>query len=140
MIYPTQKEIMSRPQPTYHKDIIICIQRWKKDSYKGWKDMPKNKKVGNLIKLMYSLNKIKTPDKKLSVLFGDCYTYTPSKTALTIDINNPSIISCLHELAHHFYGDSETTATRWSVWLFKKSFKKSWENLSFINHKLVKKQ
>lgn len=64
------------------------------------------------------------------------YAYRPSDQTIMLDHNRPSIISALHELGHHLYGDSELQACRFSVWLFKEAFPKSYAKLRWEGHML----
>lgn len=47
-----------------------------------------------------------------------------------------SLITLLHELGHHFYGESELLACRFSVWLFREAFPKSYAKLEWEGHTL----
>lgn len=47
-----------------------------------------------------------------------------------------SLITLLHELGHHFYGESELQACRFSVWLFREAFPKSYAKLEWDGHVL----
>ena len=66
------------------------------------------------------------------------YFYDSKNKTIHIDIHKISIISGLHELAHHLYGKSELKACRWSVWLFKICFPQQYKKLKWSNHLLVK--
>lgn len=45
-----------------------------------------------------------------------------------------SVITYLHEFAHHLYGHDEQIACRWSVNLFRRCFPKSWTKVKFDGH------
>lgn len=45
-----------------------------------------------------------------------------------------SVVTYLHEFAHHLYGSDERKVCRWSLNLFRRCFPKSWEKLSFEGH------
>lgn len=47
-----------------------------------------------------------------------------------------SIITVLHELGHHFYGESELQACRFSVWLFRAAFPNAYAKLEWEGHTL----
>jgi hypothetical protein len=70
------------------------------------------------------------PDRKT------CSYHKPSKTIIMNQ--STSIISLLHEMAHHLFGNSELKACRWSVWLFKKTFPKAFQKLVWKGHMLTK--
>jgi len=45
-----------------------------------------------------------------------------------------SVVTYLHEFAHHLFGKDERKACRWSINLFRRCFPKSWEKLRFEGH------
>ena len=67
------------------------------------------------------------------------YQYNPRTRTIYHNKNNPSIISSLHELAHHLYGEDELIACKWSINLFRTAFPKSYAKLECENHLLIKK-
>jgi hypothetical protein len=67
---------------------------------------------------------------------GTC-SYNPKNQTIFIN-ESTSIISLLHEFAHHRFGSNELKACRWSVWLFKKTFPKAFQKLKWKGHMLKK--
>lgn len=70
------------------------------------------------------------------VVDADLYTYNPSNKTIYLDHHHPSVISTLHELGHHLYGESELLACRFSVWLFKEGFPRDYAKLKWNGHML----
>lgn len=133
-IYPTKEEIL-KEHPNFEGDTIKIILDWKKKHIKNWNKISSKKKIGKLYGLIMKLTNetvhIKTK--------GERYYYNPQTRTIHCDTENPSIISTLHEISHHLNGNSELTACRWSVWLFKICFPVSYEKLEWKNHLLIKK-
>lgn len=59
--------------------------------------------------------------------------YIPTVQAIILR-GRLSVVTYLHEFAHHLYGNSEQIACRWSVNLFRRCFPKSWQKLRFEGH------
>ena len=77
--------------------------------------------------------------KKIPIIIPtDKYAYYHRINIIVIDSKNPSIISILHEFAHHLHGPNEKTACAWSTQLFKKCFPKSFAKLKWQDNLLVK--
>ncbi|MFA6325473.1 MAG: hypothetical protein WCX46_04580 [Candidatus Paceibacterota bacterium] len=135
--YPTKEEILSNP-PILDEKLIEIVKIWKNVEMKNW-----NKKenweqfisLEILTEIISALLKKKAP----KFLIGNEYSYTPKHKIITIDIDKPSIISILHELGHHLFGNSELEACRWSIWLFKECFPSSYKKLEWKGHLLIKK-
>lgn len=49
----------------------------------------------------------------------------------------PSVITALHELGHHITGRGEADACAWSVHLFRLTFPRAFEKLSWNGHRLL---
>lgn len=137
--YPTSQEIMEKPVK-YKQNTINTIKGWKTTDFIGWKQKNTQDKLQALYRLLTSLSIVY--NKPLCVTNGYEYHYSPLPRTIMLDANNPSIISTLHEFGHHILGHSESKACRWSVWLFKKVFPRSFAKLQFIpnSHMLCKVQ
>jgi hypothetical protein len=132
-MYPTKEEIMKLPSPNFPPELIARVKEWKKAHYKGWKKDPI--KITRLLLLIHTLATGIQPQ----VSDRYCYIDNESEDKLSIielDGDHPSILSTLHELGHHFFGSSELEACRWSIWLFKTCFPKSFEKLKWDGHML----
>lgn len=58
----------------------------------------------------------------------------------TVMLSGDSIVTALHETAHHLFGPDEETAVRWSVSLFRECFPKAFRELETEGHMLVRKR
>lgn len=63
--------------------------------------------------------------------------YSPSGDAITIDKDNPSVVTYLHELAHA-RGADERNAVKWSVNLFRRIFPRSYGRCQHQGHMLTR--
>lgn len=135
--YPTKEEIIDKPIK-HKKEIINVVKHWKKENWLPARQSNPLEKFAVIKDLL--LNIAFAYGKQVNVefvpeLLSCCYN---PKTH-TISINDPiSIISALHELAHHLFGRSELKACRWSIWLFKKTFPKAYAKLVWKEHMLVR--
>jgi hypothetical protein len=131
-IYPTKEKILKTPYK--HLSITLeLVNIWKKDFYQTefWKE--------NKIKcLEYLIGGLSHMRYITNVTIGKKYCYQPNSKTIVLDKNNPSIISTLHEYAHHILGPDELEACRWSVWLFKKCFPNEYAKLTWKGHMLKK--
>ncbi|MFA6325052.1 MAG: hypothetical protein WCX46_02380 [Candidatus Paceibacterota bacterium] len=135
-MYPTKEEILKEPQPPIEKELTI-IKKWKKLFYKNWNNKKETKKENQIISLLKTIcnnYEIKNPKVKFDKKTQSCYN-VQSKTII---LQNTSIITALHELSHHLFGSSELKACRYSIWIFKLAFPKSFEKLNFKGHLLTK--
>lgn len=126
--YPTKKEILAKEQK-FKSETIKIMKEWKKD----WLINHDDKSVYRLLtKLSQAYN------KPLCITNENTSSYYNPETQ-TINLHNTSIITALHEFAHHLYGPSELKACKWSVWLFKKTFNQAYKKLKWEGHQLIKK-
>lgn len=136
-MYPTEKEIVTGPGPPIEQELII-LKKWKTKHFKGWSKIPEKEKEKKIISLLKEINEEKK-GKKVKIKFNKKITNCYIEHTRTINLNKISIISGLHELAHHLFGESELTACRYSVWLFKETFPITFTKMIFKGHLLVKK-
>ena len=136
MKYPTKKEILKLPRPIFKRGTLAIISAWKWAFYKGWNEMEMNAKLWHLQCLAEAICGLE--GKPFIVTFnGATNKYHP--IGFGIELKEPySVISLLHELAHHLYGSNELTACRWSVWLYQLRFRKDYNKLIWQEHTLVK--
>jgi len=136
-MYPTKEEILKK-RPAIRTDTKNVIKKWKSKNYKGWKDIKKSEKNKRLKKLIKLISKAeKKPSPKIK--FRDIAAYNPKKKTIILQTKKPSIVSTLHELGHHIFGAKELTTCRWSIWIFKEVFTRSYAQLSWEGHLLIKK-
>jgi len=135
-VYPTKEKILAKPIK-HKRGVIQIIKTWK-DDWKTAKDQNPREKFESIKILLTHL--AESYNKPVNVEFipelpSCCYNL---KTQ-TISINGTtSIISALHEMAHHLFGSSELKACRWSIWLFKKTFPIAYSKLIWNQHMLVR--
>ena len=135
MYYPTKKEILAQMKKTQIDTFTTAsIYSWKRNFLHNWKQKSNEEKISDLNYLLLSLEQ-----NHLQIDTASQYSYNPTTKTIYHDQNNPSIISSLHELAHHFYGPSELIACAWSILLFKTCFPGLYKKLEWKNHLLVKK-
>jgi len=133
--YPTPETILAK-EHLFKPELLRLVREWKREFFPGWKDKAPLARFEALEVLIHRMADFYgKPVYTKPCGSGDCYF--PGER--TIYIQGKSIITALHEFAHHIFGASETKACRWSVWLFKKVFPKSFEKLHFVGHMLVQK-
>jgi len=148
-MYPTKEQILEK-EVMFKKPVIETIYEWKKQYFVDgiWRNMSNNEKNKSLKKLIFKIvdkytifpqtNPTKVEIQKNKDPCCEINGITGVNT-IFLDQNKPSIISTLHELAHALFGESELKACRWSIWLFKKTFPKSYEDLKWDKHMLIKR-
>lgn len=135
-LYPTSEYIMAN-EVKFKAETIRTVKTWKAEHFRGWRDKSKAEKMIALHLLVDRLGATYNRAVGFDVNFGECDFY--HRPTGTIHLSNPSIITALHEFAHHL-GMDEFGACCWSVWLFKKVFPKSFAKLRFApgSHMLVR--
>lgn len=134
--YPTKEEILKvdiKIKPV----VLDVVLSWKKEFLSDWKNTPKDVQIGRLKVLILSICVIGY-SKYLNVKEGKSYCYDPKQMTVYQDKDNPSILSALHEAAHHLFGKSELKACRWSIKLFKTCFPGLFNKLHWKGHLLIK--
>ena len=136
MNYPTKEQILAK-KPKFNKQTIELTKTWKDLALRNWKNdeqWVKECKITMLIETIANCNFFIEP----LIIEDTKYFYDPKNKTIHIDIHNLSIISSLHELAHHIFGPSELKACRWSIWLFRECFPEQYKNLKWERHMLKK--
>jgi hypothetical protein len=133
--YPTKEEILAS-EPKFHEEMLWCVKEWSL-LLKGWKNMDNAKKMLSLEFLIYTICPFYKKEMP-KIKWTTEYKYNLRTKTMYLNIDNPSIISTLHELGHHLHGASELKACQWSVHLFKGAFPKSYAKLKWKGHLLVK--
>lgn len=136
-MYPTKEKILNKPIK-HRREIINIVKNWKIDE---WLEARSSNPREKFEAIKFLLNNIALAySKQVNVEFvpeilSCCYR----PETRTISINHTvSIISALHELAHHLFGASELKACRWSIWLFKKTFPIAYSKLVWKQHLLIR--
>jgi len=129
--YPSMNEILAE-KPEIIPEIIQTVQKWKETEFNGWPTFSNSKKLNKLRLLMEKI--IPT----LNYSFENAFYYACNRQNRIIysNQNNPSIISSLHEVGHALFGPSELKACRFSIWIFKDLFPKSFNKLKTDKHML----
>lgn len=131
--YPTKEEILKN-QPEKISDDIRILCDWKEEHYKSWKEKPNTQKLAALKLLIISLSNLYKKSCTIETSNNDFYN--PNSKTIFLNLDKPSIISTLHEFAHHIYGSSELKACAYSVWMFKIVFPKVFNKMDFDGHLL----
>lgn len=135
--YPSKEEIMAEPWPTHKRQLVREIIDWKKVIWKEAKydASLKARALADLVAIMsrnYDTTCLFTIQEGIP---SPCY----NPATKTIHMNESlSIISTMHEFAHHQFGPDEKKACRWSVHLFRKTFPKAYNKLEWQGHCLVR--
>jgi hypothetical protein len=132
--YPTRQEILNT-NVTVKTKTIRELKKWIKQIWPRT-GTSKEKRIA-LVKLIRILNKIYDNDVKITFYKSSCH-YVPKEHRINID-QSLSIVSTLHEYAHSLFGSSEVTACQWSVHVFKLIAPRSFNNLKWKGHMLIKK-
>lgn len=136
-MYPTKEKILETPI-LHPKKVIIAVKAWKRSTKEIRKDGTEEQRFENLKNLIEILSALY--ETEVSVDYepnwpSSCY----NALSKTITLNGSlSIITALHEFAHHLHGPDELKACRWSVWLFKKTFPLAFEKLQWRGHLLTR--
>jgi len=135
MPYPTREEIL-RGNVKHKPEVIRCVKEWKRTAWKEARNA--NDETMKRIVLTTLITRIACLyENPVSFVF---LSQPPryERHSHTIIMDKVSIITALHELSHHLFGDSERKACRWSVWLFMKTFPRAYATLSWDRHMLIR--
>jgi len=120
----------------------IILKGWAKSSWGYAKDKPACYQVvvlQELLRLLCRRAHKPHPSLEFGPMERDGYKKDGSlagRIILNSSKKTLSLLTLLHELGHHFYGDSELLACRFSVWLFREAFPKSYAKLEWDGHVL----
>jgi hypothetical protein len=135
-MYPTKKQILREPRPKFKWGIMKEISKWKKGFYEDWNGQGEHTQLWALQLLAEICCDM---EGRPRVLVNKENINRYRKIGWIIELTTPfSIISLLHELAHHLFGPDELTACRWSVWLYQLRFRNDYNNLIWNEHTLMK--
>ena len=132
--YPSMDEILAE-RPELKPEIIQTLRLWKRRFYKDWNKLEPDEKASCLDIL---IEMIVVTENLPPIQIGHycLYAWNPTLREIMVNKDKPSIISTLHELGHSIYGSSELLACRFSVWLFKEVFPRSYSRLKTNGHML----
>lgn len=130
-MYPTAEQILAAPRRRYKPGTLTFVRRWKREN-RGHRRTPDAIK-----QLLEGLGVIY--QKPVQVLFsaGADDHYNPAASTIVLNADRLSVVTALHEFGHHLYGVSELKACRWSIHLFRRTFRRTFERATFDRHVLV---
>jgi hypothetical protein len=135
--YPSKEEILDH-EIVHRSEVYRIVRAWK-PTWKKVRHEDAQTRFQALSTLLQQLADLY--QKPLTIHYiaeaPTCF-YVPEEHLLVLN-KSLSILSSLHEFAHHVYGTSEKQACRWSVWLFKKTFPKAYAKLEWQGHMLIRK-
>lgn len=132
------KKNPSKQVPRGMTKIIENLYKPNKTEIKIVQKYAKNKNkytISRMIKELSALN-LRAPPKLIIADVGGSYYFPRTKTIVLE--KKLSTITTLHELAHHFFGKSETKAKQYSIGLFKASFPNEYKKLKWKGNMLIK--
>jgi len=140
-MYPTPEEIMGE-RLRFKLGVIPTTRAWKEDYFRGWRNLSDEEKFNKIRVLLNAIDAIYNPeqDNRLQAIICSSEAfdrYVPSTR--TIFLHKPSIVTALHELGHHLFGESELLACRFSAQLFQRVFPNQFANLRWSGHALVRR-
>jgi len=139
MPYPTKEQIL-REGFTHRPEVIRTTRRWKNLNWKtAMRAGTVTARIRATAELIQMLAGIYGKPVLIEVFPGRDQSSCYLPEIHTIALNGePSVITALHELAHHLFGRSELQACRWSVHLFRKVFPVAYSRLEWDGHMLVR--
>lgn len=133
-MYPSKRRILARP--VRHRQATVALVRAWKREFRGRRRTPEAIEV-----LVARLATLYEKPVTLEFLRGDALIvgdhYSPHTRTIRLNGDRLSIVTALHEFAHHLFGRSELKACRWSVWLFRRTFRRTYRRLDWRGHLLV---
>ena len=136
--YPTPENIMTNPVK-HKKETLALAKKWRKETWSIKKRGSPAERFEAVVGLLTSIADLynKPVTIKLEVDSAIGPRYVIATQTIIID-QKLSIITALHELAHHLFGNNEIRACRWSIWLFKKVWPIAFDKLTWNGHLRIK--
>lgn len=135
-VYPTREEILAE-RPMYRWGLFKVLSDWKREFYKHWSNQSDEDKREGLQVLAGMICRLYRAPDTPTIYFGEADGYVFAEG--TIWLTKPSIITMLHELGHHLFGQSELHACRFSVWIYQLRFGSAMSKLIWQGHRLIEK-
>jgi hypothetical protein len=131
-MYPTFEEILAEPTPKYRPEVLAFVRAWRQE----WQGQRRSEDA--LRALVTGLADVYgRPVSSVEFMEVGAH-YEPMSGRVVLVKGKGSVVTALHELAHHLFGVSELKACRWSVHLFRRAFPRAYANTHFEGHLLVK--
>lgn len=134
--YPSREAIMAEPRPRFRWGLFKAISDWKTLHYHQWSRQDAGQRLMRLTALSNAICRVYGVSAPAISEWEDTDRYDPVERV--IYLREASIVSLLHELAHHLFGPSEFHACRFSVWIIQMRFKSMMDHLVWQQHLLVR--
>jgi hypothetical protein len=123
--YPTSAQIMRKPRK-FRPGTIRVVLEWKREFAGNLREPQSLQELCGRLADHYG-NPLRAVKFDPTCWIGPHYT----PATRTITLTNGSIVSAMHEVGHHLFGRSELQACRFSVWLYKRTFSRSFGRCHF---------
>ena len=133
--YPkTVSEVLSR-RKKYRPAALAAVRRFARS--KPWQGSvaERRRKLAKLNRELAAAYGVPRPALRFDAAV-DCYVRLTGTIQLTKMAG--SVVTYLHEFAHHLLGPCERRACRWSLNLFRRCFPRSFRRLQQVGHTLVR--
>lgn len=136
--YPTKEEIFAELYEL-NDETFKKVREWKRNYFNGkWKTTDEITKFHCLYELVGAICESLNIEPPTLTVHQAGWCYDTESKIIWGEIGRPSIISTLHELGHHIFGESELRASSFSTSIFMKCFPNSYKNLIWDGHMLKK--
>ena len=143
--YPTKEQILKNLPRCPNKVLDLIEDEWSYEYKISWKRKTNAEKHHGIMSLISIVCAgLSVPIKEwpkyvlVSSKHGWAWGIHERQGTIFAPINNPSVISALHELSHHLNGESELKACRFSTMIFKAAFPGWYKRLVWKGHRLVR--
>jgi len=133
--YPTKTQVLTEPRPNFKRGLMDLVSEWKKEFYGGWEQEFEETQMLGLAVLSLRICALYNVGL-VDVTIGEVDSFSPKEQH--IYLTKPSVITMLHELAHHLFGPDELQACRWSVWIYQLRFRNDYNKLVWDQHRIVR--
>lgn len=130
-MYPTKDQILGYDQK-FKPGVLRLARQWKRE-FAGRRRTPEALRA--LVARLADAYGV--PQPAIEFRPGVADHYSPGQGVIRLDPRKASVVTALHEFAHHAFGRSEFRACRWSVHLFKRLFPRTFARGRFVGHKFV---
>jgi hypothetical protein len=133
-LYPTKARILRR-RLRHRRSTVALVRAWKRE-FRGRRRTPEAVDVLIARLATHYARPVSVHWQEMGAIVGDAYS--PHTRTMFLNASRVSIVTALHEFAHHLFGRSELTACRWSIWLFRRTFRRTYRRLGWRGHMLVR--
>jgi hypothetical protein len=127
--YPTAEQVWTAAETTRIKPATLrAVLRWKRE-FRG--------RLRTTEAIAVLLDRLGTVyGRPVTVRFRAGMSDHYDSRTIYLNAAQLSVITALHEFAHHLRGDSELKACAWSVAVFAQTFPASYARARFVGHQL----